>query len=60
MSAPNGVCLHQIVGELEKIQKSIDLDIADAKLMEQKAVWSTLRFHRKQISELIELSLIHI
>ena len=54
MSAPDGVCLHQIVGELEKIQKSIDLDIADAKLMEQKAVWSTLRFHRKQISELIE------
>jgi len=54
MSAPDGICLHQIVGELEKIQKSIDLDIADAKLMEQKAVWSTLRFHRKQISELIE------
>jgi hypothetical protein len=54
MSAPDGICLHQIVGELEKIKKSIDLDIADAKLMEQKAVWSTLRFHRKQISELIE------
>jgi len=54
MSAPDGICLHQIVGELEKIQKSINLDIADAKLMEQKAVWSTLRFHRKQISELIE------
>ena len=54
MSAPNGVCLHQIVGELEKIQKSIDLDIAEARLMEQKAVWSALRFHRKQIRELIE------
>ena len=54
MSAPNGVCLHQIVGELEKIQKSIDLDITEARLMEHKAVWSALRFHRKQISELIE------
>ena len=54
MSASDGICLHQIVGELEKIQKSIDLDIAEARLMEQKAVWSSLRFHRKQISELIE------
>ena len=54
MSATDGVCLHQIVGELEKIQKSIDLDITEAKLMEQKAIWSALRFHRKKISELIE------
>ena len=54
MSAPDGICLHQIVGELENIQKSIDLDIAEARLMEQKAVWSALRVHRKQISELIE------
>ena len=43
MSATDGVCLHQIVGELEKIKKSIDLDIAEARLMEQKAVWSALR-----------------
>jgi len=54
MSAVDGVCLHQIVGELEKIKKSIDLDITEAKLMEQKGVWSALRFHRKQINELIE------
>ncbi len=54
MSAPDGTCLHQITRELEKIQKSIDLDIAEARLMEQKAAWSALRFHRKQISELIE------
>ena len=42
------------MAHVDPIKKSIDLDIADAKLMEQKAVWSTLRFHRKQISELIE------
>jgi len=54
MSAVEGICLHQIVGELEKIQKSIDLDIAEARLMKHKAVWSALRFHRKEISELID------
>ena len=54
MSAVDGICLHQIVGELEKIKKSIDLDIAEARLLEQKAVWSVLRVHRKEISELIE------
>ena len=26
MSAPDGVCLHQIVGELEKIKKSMVMD----------------------------------
>ena len=54
MSAPDGICLHQIVGELENIQKSIDLDIAEARLMEQKAIWSALRFYKYQINELIE------
>ena len=50
----DGICLHQIVGELENIQKSIDLDIAEARLMEQKAIWSALRFYKYQINELIE------
>ena len=54
MSAPEGVCLHQILEELENLKKDIDLDIAEARLMEHKAVWSALRFHRKEISELIE------
>ncbi len=54
MSAVDGICLHQIVGELEKIQTSIDLDIAEGRLMEQKAVGSAVRFQRKEISELIE------
>ncbi len=54
MSAVDGICLHQIVGELEKIQTSSELDIAEARLMEQKAVGSAVRFQRKEISELIE------
>jgi hypothetical protein len=54
MSASNGVKLTEIVGALDKIVKDIDLDIAEARLLEQKAAWSALRFHRKQINELIE------
>ena len=54
MSAPNGVCLHQILEELENLKKDIDLDIAEARLMEHKAVWSALRFHRKRINHVIE------
>lgn len=54
MSAPNGVCLHQILKELENLKKDIDADIAEARLMKQKTVWSALRFHRKRIDHVIE------
>jgi hypothetical protein len=54
MSAPNGVCLHQILGELENLKKDIDLDITKARLMKHKEVWSALRFHRKRINHVIQ------
>jgi len=54
MSAPDGICLHQILKELENLKRDIDLDIVEARLMEQKAVWSALRFHKKRINKLIE------
>ena len=54
MSASNGVKLTEIVDALDKIVKEIDLDIAEARLLEQKAAWSALRFHKRRINELIE------
>ena len=40
--------------EKKDMRKDIDSDIAEARLMEHKAVWSALRFHRKRINHVIE------
>jgi len=51
MSAPDGVCLHQIVGELEKIKKSMVTDSREAR---DEFEWQLLQNHIDKIEELIE------
>ena len=51
MSAPDGVCLHQIVGELEKIKKSMVMDLV---VMRDELEWEILRNHIDEVEELIE------
>ncbi len=51
MSATDGVCLHQIVGELEKIQKSMVMDSREAR---DELEWQILQNHIDGIEELIE------
>jgi hypothetical protein len=50
MSATDGVCLHQIVGELEKIKKSMVMDLVVMREFE----WEILRNHIDKVEELIE------
>jgi hypothetical protein len=51
MSATDGVCLHQIVGELEKIKKSMVMDLV---VMRDELEWEILRNHIDKVEELIE------
>ena len=51
MSATDGVCLHQIVGELEKIKKSMVMDLV---VMRDELEWEILRNHIDEVEELIE------
>ena len=51
MSAPDGICLHQIVGELEKIKKSMEEDMAE---INSEEVWLILWNHVYTIRELID------
>ena len=51
MSAPDGVCLNQIVGELEKIKKSMVMDLV---VMRDELEWQILRNHIDELDELIE------
>ena len=51
MSAVEGVCLHQIVGELEKIKKSMVMDLV---VMRDEQDWQILRNHIDEVEELIE------
>jgi len=51
MSAVNGICLYQIVGELEKIRKSMVMDFP---VMRDEQDWQILRNHVDEIDELIE------
>jgi len=51
MSAPDGVCLHQIVGELERIKKSMVMDSREAR---DELEWQILRNHIDELDELIE------
>ena len=51
MSAPDGVCLHQIVGELEKIKKSMVTDSREAR---DEVEWQILQNHIDRVEELIE------
>ena len=51
MSATDGVCLHQIVGELEKIKKSLVTDSTEAR---DESEWQILQNHIDRVEELIE------
>lgn len=51
MSAPDGICLHQIVGELEKIKKSMVMDLP---VMRDEHDWKILWDHINEIDELIQ------
>ena len=51
MSEADGVCLHQIVGELEKIKKSMVMDLV---VMRDELEWEILRNHIVEVEELIE------
>ena len=51
MSAVEGECLHQIVGELEKIKKSMVMDSREAR---DEQEWQILRNHIDEVEELIE------
>ena len=51
MSATDGVCLHQIVGELEKIKKSMVMDSTEAR---DEMEWQILQNHIDELDELIE------
>ena len=51
MSAPDGICLHQIVGELEKIKKSMEEDMAE---INSEEVWLIFWNHVYTIRELID------
>ena len=51
MSAPDGICLHQIVGELERIKKSLVTDSTEAR---DELEWQILQNHIDEVEELIE------
>ena len=51
MSAVDGVCLHQIVGELENIKKSMVMDSTEAR---DELEWQILQNHIDELDELIE------
>ena len=51
MSATDGVSLHQIVGELEKIKKSMVMDLV---VMRDELEWQILQNHIDEVEELIE------
>lgn len=51
MSASNGVYLHQIVSELEKIKKSMVTDSTEAR---DELGWQILQNHIDKLDELIE------
>lgn len=51
MSAPDGICLHQIVGELEKLKKSMEEDMAE---INSEEVWLIFWNHVYTIRELID------
>ena len=51
MGAVEGVCLHQIVGELEKIKKSMVMDSTEAR---DELEWQILQNHIDELDELIE------
>ena len=51
MSATDGICLHQIVGELEKIKKSMVMDLP---VMRDGQDWQILQNHIDELDELIE------
>jgi hypothetical protein len=51
MSAVDGICLHQIVGELEKIKKSMVMEMI---VMREELEGQILRNYIDEIEELIE------
>ena len=51
MSATDGICLHQIVGELEKIKESMVMGLP---VMRDEQDWQILRHHVDEVEELIE------
>lgn len=51
MSAPDGVSLHQIVAELEKLKKSMEEDMAEINTEE---VWLIFWNHIYDIRKIIE------
>jgi len=51
MSAVEGVCLHQIIRELEKIKKSMVMDSREAR---DELEWQILQNHIDELDELIE------
>ena len=50
MSASNGVCLHQIIGELERIEKSIAMNI---EITQDRDAYIFLRQHLEEVQALI-------
>jgi len=50
MSASNGVCLHQIIGELERIEKSIDMNM---EITQDTDAVIFLRQHLEEVQALI-------
>ena len=50
MSASNGVCLHQIIRELERIQKSIDMNM---EITQDTDAFIFLRQHLEEVQALI-------
>jgi hypothetical protein len=51
MSAPNGICLHQIIRELGKINESMREDLS---AVESEPDWRILCNHIDELDELIE------
>ena len=51
MSATDGICLHQITGALEKIKKSIEMDL---QVVDTAADWSIMWRHMEEVEQLIE------
>lgn len=50
MSAPDGICLHQITGALEKIKDNLQEDLLK---MDTAADWALLWKHIEHIEQLI-------
>ena len=50
MSASNGVCLHQIIGELRRIEKSIDMNM---EITQDTDAVIFLRQHLEEVQALI-------